>query len=1351
VKLFVGKNVLCFFFSLIVFACNNVSAQEMPVKYLGLEQGLSNNAVTCITQDSYGFMWMGTYDGLNRYDGYEFKNFRNVFEDKGSLINNHIKAIKAVADRVYVGTEKGLMFFDYSDSRFHSLYCYNESHQLTKIQFNINQIVADKNGNAFVANGTYGLLKFKPTDTIGGQITGNNIAPRYGVQALSISPTGQIWAVVNGVGLFKYNSAANKLEIESDQIKDANCLAIDSQPLIWIGMNDGLINFSPGSGKLTRFDNTHKLSNTNIYNLTVSQNGDIWMATNGGGVNVWDNRLQKLTYIKAGENSNLLRSSAITSVYEDDEHRKWIATLRGGVNIIDSKNTPFHLFTHDAFNKNSVINNFILSFCEDGSGNVWIGTDGGGLSRWDVKRNVFSSYQHQAGAGSISSNFVVSIVEDFNKQIWVATFNGGIDAYNSKTNAFRHYPCFNPVTGINEKNFWKLYEDSKHHLWASSTWGGALYLYNREKDQFDLFDKVLTNIHTLYEDHSGRLWGGNYDQLIRIDAVNKKHKYYNIGQAIRAITEDKAFNLWVGTDGGGLINFHPQTEKVVRYTEKMGLSNNSILNILVDNKGALWCSTYNGLSNFNVKSQKFVNYFASDGLQSNQFNYNAALKLKSGNVLFGGIKGFNLFNPDSIATFVHVPRLQLTDIKVNNTSIQGNENYSHHQPLNALKKITIPFDEATMVINYTALEFSFPGKISYAYYLEGWDHNWNYVKKLKSAYYTRLNEGTYHLKIRATNTDGVWNPNPLVLEIVVLPPWYRSWWAYMLYTLSVGFLIYSYWTYRKRQIRLQYEVEIANLKVEKEKEINEKKLSFFTNVSHEFRTPLTLIINPVKELLRQDKQHSEELNIVYRNARRLLGLMDHLMLFRKTESENASMKIAQMDFAAICREIYICFTHQAKIKHINYTIETGSSPITVYGDREKIEIALFNLISNALKFTPENGIIQVVVKEDADSVYFEIADSGIGITTDIGEKLFDKFYQVKDANSLKTGFGIGLYLVKTFIEAHKGTINYQSTSGTGTTFTLRLPKGNEHLKAFPIQNDVKESPFIEEMMDIEQVVSEPAEIIGGNLKMMISDRQSVLVIDDNQEIRAYVKKIFSNDYTLYEAENGAQGLEMVRKYLPDVVISDIVMPELNGLELCKIIKQDSALSHIPIILLTGESAPEIKLQGIEEGAVDFISKPFDKDLLVARVKGIIKNKRELQNYFFSEVTLKGKNRNVSEQHKDFLYKCIEVIEASIMDSEVDVNAIADKMGMSYPNLYKKLKAITGYSINSFVRYVRLQKAAELMINTNCNVNEAALRVGINDIKYFREHFNKQFGLNPSEFIKQHRIAFQKSYSLKKRG
>jgi len=1357
---------LCLFTAFNLFFFFQAKALNPPVKYLGIEQGLSNNAVTSVIQDHYGFMWIGTYNGLNRFDSSNFLVYNNILGDPYSLINNHINRLaQDSAGRIWVGTQKGVVYFSYSDAKFRTVnYQSAKSGKKTKITSNINGFAAVATGEVYIATDDMGLLVYDPKAGFAKQVDFKYKHGEYHVQALLLDEQQKLWLFIKDVGLCLYNKASNQITVVEPLLKTAACLESDQHGNIWVGTESGLYQFDRIPGKLIAIGSRdNRLTTNNILNLHLSKD-NLWIATDGGGVNILNINTGYMSYILPGESDGFLKSGAISDIYEDKESRKWIATLRGGLNILDNKLQNFQLVRHDPLNKNSLINNFVLSFCEDEKNNLWIGTDGGGLSFWDSKARQYHNFSSIPNEpGSLSSNFVVSILRDYTNQIWVATYSGGIDRYDKNTGRFKHYSCYNSTKGVDENNLWKLFEDSEHRLWAGTTRGGALYLYNKAKDKFEVFDKNLTNIHTLYEDKRGVLWAGDYTRLIQIDIQHKRHQFIQVNNAIRAILEDEKHNFWIGTEGGGLLLYNRDLKKFKTYTEADGLPGNSVLNLLEDNKGKVWMSTFNGISVFDPLKKTFRNYAATDGLQSNQFSYNAALKLQSGELLFGGIKGFNRFNPDQINSPRQLIKMRVTGLKINNVPIEDHMDYLKQGSLVAIKEITVPYDQATLAIDYVALEYSFPEKVTYAYVLEGWDRTWNYVGKAKTAYYTRLNPGTYKLKIKASNTEGTWMP-PIVITIKILSPWYFTWWAILLYVSAAVTILYLIRLNRIRQIRLKYEIQLANTGIEKEKELNEKKLSFFTNISHEFRTPLTLIINPIKDLLNAEDQNGKsELGTIYRNARRLLGLIDQLLLFRRTETENDHLRIVKNEFLPLCNDVFACFIQQAKAKHICYTFHNesdiiigtpsanGNENIIIYGDREKIEIALFNLISNAFNFTPDGGKIEVKVREDAGSVFFQIADNGNGVGEDLDEKIFDKLYQSKNKGSLKNGFGIGLYLVKTFTEQHGGKISHAPTEGGGLTFVLELLKGTSHFTPEQLSDlSNNGAAFVSGRLaeEVPETITQEENV--PHLELMISNQQTILIIEPNTEIRSYIRNFFKTSYAVMEAGNGEEGMALVRKSLPDIIISDVIMDGLTGIELCRQIKQDTSLSHIPVILLTGDYTPELKLQGIEVGAVDFIRKPFEKDLLIARVNGILKIKEELQHYFYSEITLKTDTRTISEIHKDFLYQCIAVIEGNLSDPDFDVSRISSEMGMSYSSLLKKIKGITGQSVNGFIRFVRLRKAAELMIHTNCNVNEAAMQVGINDIKYFRAQFYKLFESNPSDFIKKHRKAFQKSYHLNNR-
>ncbi|BAV09467.1 Signal transduction histidine kinase [Filimonas lacunae] len=1332
-------------------------AQQVKVEYLGIEQGLSNNAVTCIQQDSKGFMWFGTYDGLNRYDGYHFKTFRNKLNDTATLIDNRIVAIGEDAhNNIWVGTKKGLSIYCNIREAFFPAYVWHEGKK-QKITQPVNDIKKATNHNMFVAAAGIGLLQYKAGDTAPAHTIPLHIASQrilnYHAQAISFDARGQLWVFVQGYGLCKYAREADEIQLVNSRIYTGNCLLAGNEDTVWLGSEIGLVMYNVRLNTVQVFDEGKKgLSARKVVGLCLDKQQQLWIATDGGGVNILHIPTGTFSWMLPGQDKNTITSAAIYAIYEDKESRKWIGTLRGGINVIDKQKNRFVTISRDPLQTNSLVNDFILSFCEDEKNNIWIGTDGGGVSCWNRHTQQYTSFKHEAdNTTSLSNNYATSIVKDYRNDIWIATYGAGINKYDAATKSFKRYACYNAQYHYEDWYVWKLYEDKRHQLWAGTCASGRLYRYNREADRFEVFDDQLADVITLAEDNLGNLWAGTFNKLIRIDAHKKQHRVYEINFPVRFFHQDKAGRYWVGTEGGGVLQLNPATGQWTVLSETEGLASNSALNMLEDSKGNLWISTFNGLSCLQPATGRFTNFYGSDGLQTNQFNYNAALALQSGAFLFGGIKGFNLFYPDSVQSTCAMPDLLLTGMHINNQPAANNKTYfTGSTSIYDVTNIRLPYDKAVLSVDFAALEYSAPDKITYAYYLEGWDKDWSYGK-LKTANYSRLHEGKYTLHIKCTNAEGVWSSKERLIAITVLPPWYRSWWAWVLYGAVAFAAIRMYLLYQKKQARLTYEVELAHLEVEKEKELNEKKLSFFTNISHEFRSPLTLIINPVKELLCNTSKEAdaENLRVVHRNARRLLSLVDQLLLFRKADSQADQLHVAPLNFYELCYEVYLCFIQQAKNRQIEYEFSCDNALLEIYADREKMEIALFNLVANALKFTPDGGKVLLHVTEAAQQVQVLVTDTGCGISAEAGRHVFDKFYQDKrSGKAALSGFGIGLYLVKHFVEHHAGNISYRNNTEGGATFCVQLLKGKAHFKAEDIiAQDVAPAAGLQEWMQEEEMVVAEETALNEPAEALVSDAPLMLVIDDNQEVRQYIGKLFKKRFHLHEAENAEQGLQLVKQLMPDIIISDVVMPGISGIELCNQLKADKAFSHIPLVLLTASTSASVKLKGVACGADDYITKPFEKELLEARVEALLKSRNNLQQYFFNEITLQPHNLKISGEYKDFLDRCIAIVEQHIDNEEFSIKTLSTAIGMSHSNLYKKVKAISGQTVNGFIRYIRLRRAAELFINSSCNVNEAAIMVGINDSKYFREQFYKLFGSNPSDYIRKYRKSFQKTYRL----
>lgn len=1350
----VYRNISIFILLQFLLISQLVASVIPPISHLGIEQGLSNNSIRCIYQDHNGFMWFGTYDGLNRYDGYQFKVFRNKINDTNSLPHNYIYTIaEDRLNNIWVGTGQGIGIYNniYSDFRPAYYFPY-QTKRREKITVNVTSIKIDTGNNVFIGTNGGGLLAKLKGDDMATQVplqNGTSVNTTYNVRALEIDSHKSVWLFIQGIGLCRYNYQKKQIQVVNSELKSANLIEADARGNLWMGTTNGLYKYSIESNSLVKLYNEErgKLSSNNIESLSFDKQGNLWIGTEGG-INILNVVSDKIDYLLHDESKSSLSSESVFSIYTDKESRIWIGTIKGGIDIVDVQKNQFQLIAHNALNKNSLSNNFVSSFYEDKARNIWIGTDGGGLCIWNRNLNSFTKYKHEIGnANSLSNNSVTSIREDYLNNIWISTFGGGINRFNKLTGSFEKFKCINSAKGEENIDVWQIFEDKSKNLWACTFGNGKLYLFNRQLNKFEVFDPLFNDLIAITEDKNGGLWAGNSFQLFKIDTKNKKHLVYEIGKPIRSLLEDKKGNFWIGTEGGGLILFDTKSGKIVkRYSGADGLCNNSVLNILEDEKGELWLSTFNGLSRFNPENKIFKNFYQSDGLQSNQFAYSAALKLQSGAMVFGGINGFNLFFPDSIHPRVYMPPVFFTGFRINNKPLSENNKYVNRFVNDQVEEFKIPYSEAFLSFDFSALEYTSPTKINYAYKLEGWDNDWNYTGNTRTITYNNLREGHYLLKIRSTNSEGAWNDTPTVLKISVMPPWYRSLVAYLLYLSIIGALIYFYLRYKHRQTRLEYEIKVAHLNAEKEKEINEKRFSLFTNISHEFRTPLTLIINPVKDLLQKYGQDNEvehrELNVVYRNARRLLSLVDQLLLFRKAENEVDNLTVVRLNFYELCKEVYLCFIQQAKSKNIEYVFDYTNEGLEIFADREKLEIILYNLISNALKYTPNGGKVIFKISESENAVDVYVIDNGYGIPDDVGSKLFEKFYQLKRKEiPALAGFGIGLYLVKYFVDSLKGKVSFESTVGKGTTFKVTLLKGKQHFGSRQIFKDADVESVILEELSVDDApigkITDP-KVENYDLKTLVKGTHSILVVDDNEQMRNYIGQMFQDEFVLYLADNGEECLQLAQQYQPDIIISDVFMQGMSGIELCKSIKDNPELSHIHVILLTGSSSSDVKLKGVEGGADDYLTKPFEKDLLIARVSSLLKSRTNLQKYFFNEITLKPNNLKISEEDKAFIDRCIKIVESHLDEDNFNIKKLSLEIGMSHSNLYKKIKSVSGQSVNGFVRFIRLRKAAELLIKTEDNITQVALLVGFNDMKYFREQFNKLFKVNPSEYVKKYR-------------
>ncbi|MCF2491049.1 hybrid sensor histidine kinase/response regulator transcription factor [Dyadobacter sp. CY347] len=1363
------------------------AAESGRVLRYSLKEGLSFGIVNSIVQDKQGLMWLATGDGLNRFDGTSFKVFKNSPDDKQSLSGNYVKSVFCDRDGViWTSSRSGLNKYIAEKERF-------ERHTPMPVKgasgADVSDISQARDGNLWISLNGAGFALF---DKKKERFTYYNKRNLPNVNTNSILSTfedskGLLWLGTRESGIDVLQVGKNrklskaKLSLENLPSTRINSIYEDHLSNVWIASARGLILFKRDE---SRFYIVHLPGNqrSDIYlSLLENHRGQLLVGVQDGGLysldlsQLTDRKPEEFSFEKVNNSQNQgITQRSVQSIYMDADHNIWLGTYGEGVYLISSIPEKFRSFAKKIQDSRAESYLRFYGMCADTEGNLWLGTDGDGIYKTKSTGETIKHYAVSNAPGGLSSGAVIAAHRGRNGELWFGTYSGGLFQYHAGRDAFRQYANIpgDPASLV-KNDVRAIYEDRKRNLWVGTN-GGGLALLDRNKGTFQHFltanSSITSNdVRAIAEDNKGNLWIGTYGGgLNYLDVKTMQFKsFFNdpgkIGylsnRIIFSLHFDAKERLWIGSEGNGLLIYDTKNGSTRHFTEKNGLANDVIYAFLPESVDQVWFSTNKGLSRINLANLRIDHYDQSNGLQGGQFNPNSALYMEREKAMvFGGTEGWNLFTPAAIKPSDYKPKVMITGLQLfgQNVAIGAKKDGKIilEKQIADQDEIVLQPSQSVFAIQYTALNYAYPDHNAFAYKLEGLDKDWNYVQNERSATYRYLPPGSYEFKVKSANQDGIWFDNVASVQVRVLPPWYQTWWAYLLYLAVAGVIIYYYQQYKIRQARLKYEVQMAHFETQKEKELNEKKLAFFTHISHEFRTPLTLIINPVKELLiKAENRHPDQnnLNIVYRNAKRLLSMVDQLLLFRKADREADKLNPAVQNITKLALEVFQCFTHQAEQKHINYRFVSPNENLELVADREKIEIALFNLVSNAVKYTPKNGHVTLEITEVGDQVRIMVSDSGQGIPAGVGDSIYSVFHQFQDGRfPSKGGFGIGLYLTKTFIERHFGTISYESDAGRGTVFTVLLWKAHPNLVTadLPVSAEEGNSVLLEELSEDGVMLTSSAisrhQMV---VEELSSDIKTMLIVEDDADIRQYIGQAFTGKFKLLQAENGKEGIALVRKHLPDIVISDVFMDGISGIEMCSQIKIDLTLSHIPVILLTASTSQESRLKGIEGGADDYISKPFDKALLIARVDAILKSRNDLQRYFYNEITLQANDFKISSEYKEFLKECIRVVENHLTDPDFSIKVLAAEIGMSHSTLYNRIKSISGQSTNSFIRFIRLRRAAQILITTDITISEVAYQVGINDIKYFREQFTKLFEMKPSEYVKKYRNPFHENFQV----
>jgi signal transduction histidine kinase/ligand-binding sensor domain-containing protein/DNA-binding response OmpR family regulator len=1350
--------------------------QAQPGRYqfmhVDVNQGLSHNEVLCFYKDRRGFLWIGTAFGLNRYDGYGFHVFQHDARDSTTISTNLVhRVVEVPGGLLGVVTADTFNLYDPAREKFETnATAFFQTHRLP---FNrLRDVVQDATGHFWFVHTSAGLVRYDTT-------TRQSLPLRHvpgdtstlasdSVTSFLQDAAGRYWALHANGTLERIAITGNSYRVDyrNKSLRGATLdyyMVADAEGDLWIfAQNEGrgVYHLQPATGALQHYTATGpepRLSNNLVRAITPDDQGRIWIGTDHGGINILDKKNRTVQIIVNQEDDpKSLRQNSINALYKDDQGIVWIGTYKRGISYYHPNLLRFPRYGHTGNGPGALPYSDVNRFVEDDLGNLWIGTNGGGLIYFDRTNGSYTTYKNIPGnARSLSNNVIVSLCIDHRNVLWIGTYLGGLNSFDGKTfTRYTHNPA--DPSSLAAASVWEIFEDSRQRLWIGTLNGGLDLLDTRTNTFAHYKTSDPQAIHSDYiaaitEDREGNVWIGTslgIDVLSRergrfIHYESEKNNPLSLSNNnVYDIREDAAGRIWIGTAGG--LNLYDKKAKTFRtFTGADGLPHNAVLTMLEDDQGHLWMSTPNGLSQLEIRQQPggkatytFRNYGEAEGLQAKQFNENAALKTRRGELVFGGASGFNIFKPGQLGRNNTPPRVVLTDFQLFNKSIRPGEGIDGNVLLPASitesQAIVLPHDKNVFSIEFAALNFFHPENNTYRYKLEGFDNDWLPADgRARRVTFTNLDPGEYTFRVKAANNDGVWNEQGAQLKITVLPPFWKTRTALLLYFLFVITALLITRKLIQQREKMKFMIQQERQEAMRMHELDMMKIKFFTNVSHEFRTPLTLILTPLEKMLRQSSEpaQQQQFQVIQRNARRLLSLVNQLLDFRKLEVQEVKFNPSEGDIVAFIRETVYSFSDLSEKKDIRLDFHTDVAALETIFDQDKLEKILFNLLSNAFKFTPEHGAVTVTVSllptEGGGQLTIRVQDTGIGIPVDKQEKIFERFFQHELPKSIvNQGSGIGLSITREFVKIHGGTISVHSDPGQGSTFTVTLLLHDVmRIEAGKVSQEI-------EGQATEEEVRHPVSVPDGD---DMGKKPILLLVEDNEDFRFYLKDNLKLDYQVLEAPNGREGWKKVQEQLPDLVVSDIMMPEMNGIELCRRIKNDQRVSHIPVILLTARAAEEQKLEGFRTGADDYITKPFNFEILASRIRNLVARREKFHQAFPRQLDVRASELQITPLDEKFIQNAIKSVENNIASPEFSVEDLSRELGISRAHFYKKIIALTGKSPLEFIRTIRLQQAAQLLEKSQLTVAEVAYRVGFNNPKYFARYFKEQYDVLPSAY------------------
>ncbi|HSD08537.1 hybrid sensor histidine kinase/response regulator [Flavobacterium sp.] len=1369
------KYFLIFFFAFV----NSVVSQYKFENYQfrTIRETTSQRAISSIVQDQNGFIWIGTDGaGLYRYDGVNYFAYQYNPQKRGSVNSNVIYSTYVdTNNNLWVGTDEGLCFYNRDLDSFTKINIQDVIVKGYDSPISVKTITQDNNGNLILGTFGFGIFKMN-LKTFKTSLIKPNLLNRANLR-INCSVKNKQGIIYFGTeqGLVEMDSKGTIKQVYKDKFKrvpildEIESLAIDKLGYIWVGTtSEGLLKIKP------EMDNYHyenyRITKNKILSIIQSRKNYMICGTENDGLLIvnQDGEMVK-HYVHSNYDDFGLKSNSVWSLYEDQENRLWLGYYNKGLGVFDIKNNKFNAIESLLNNENSLQASSVTSLIKDKTGKLLISTEGGGIDIFDAKSKQFIhvNKKSQHYYSNLDANDIQTIFIDSKQNIWAGSWNLGVYFLKNGTTKFVNYNTKN-TNGLKSDRIFSFSEDSKGRIWIG-TFIKGLHYYDPETNKFvhcdskGFVDNALDSgfIRKVFVDSDDTIWVGTILGLFTVDTKNnsnfkvtsmrdamlKNRTRHRSIHTILSIYESNDKRIWIGTEGG-LFSYNKKSKTFSNYNDFPGFKEKSVRSIISDNNDCLWISGGLGLTKLDFKNRKSTNLNKDDGLITNEFNNNAVFKDGNGNLYFGGYDGINYFNPNQIKKIEKSPKLYFSDFKLFNKSIELNEKSSPlTKVISRTKELILDHTQSVFTIEYVGINYNYPNKNQYAYYLDGFENNWNYVGNKRTATYTNLPAGNYVFKVKSANSDGSWNSIPIELKIEILPPWWKTYWAYSLYTLIfVLVVLYLNKIYQNR-FKARQAIILEKGKAIQLEKLNNKKLQFFTNISHEFRTPLTLIINPLEDMLRSKNISSEmhnKLKTIHKSSTRLSRLINELMDFNKLQFNRIFLQIKRIEVIAFAKEIISYFDEEAIARNITIRFESTHDELEDWLDPQMLEKIIFNIVSNAFKFTPDDGLITISVEKlDAESQLFidghkvssfsiKVKDTGAGISQKDLKRIFDRFYQVNNSNKAYYGStGIGLEVVKEFVELHKGKIDVESQVGEGTTFTVTFPLGNSFYNDDEIINESYElenykskafiAPTESKMFDEEEEVEEEESI----------KAYTLLIVEDNIELRNYLKDELSKIYKVIVAKNGKKGYELAVQKLPDLIITDVIMPVMDGLEFCKNIKANIETSHIPLLMLSAKAMVKDRLEGIDSGADIYLSKPFELDILKSSLAQLITSRQIMFKKFYTGITKNGKEKTTTLDN-EFIQKILHFINENISDSQLGVELLSDKVSLSRSQLYRKIKVLTGGSINEFIRNVRLEKAKQLIQQGNNNMNEISYKVGFTSPSYFTKCYKIKYGHLPTK-------------------